>query len=408
MVADSAAEPQAPSGIGDQDRGCHPVIPVSRGRLAGAADGWSALKAGFATLMLLLPVSLPAQPNRWEVSGSLTGVYHHGSFDQARTSAGASRGDTGRGSVALDLESTLQIGTRSRLFAAASLAEGNGLDGAGGVSVRVNADDLEDDLENINGRSRDYLREAWYAFDLAAEAATRFRMTAGIIDATRYIDLNRAANDELHQFMNEVFVNRFFLPSYDPGIAVAVDGETWSVHGVWMNTRAETVDGGYDDFDFFGLDVGIRYQLAAGEGTGRVILLTTSDAFGEDDSNVHGAGFSIDQNLGQHVMAFARAGVFNEEPSVLTHKALYSGGLQFSGTLVGRPQWVTGLAYAFLDGVADAPGDVRDTRVWEIYARWNPTSGLGIGLDLQHVTDDLRQDKNPSLWAVGVRINLSL
>lgn len=407
MATDSAARRGLPTERIGEDRIYRAAVADFSHAPVEAADRRNGLKAGIAILMLLLPASLFAQPNRWDVSGSLTGVYQHGSFDQARTSAGASRSDTGRGSVAFDLESTLQIGTRSRLFAAASLAEGNGLDGADGVSVRVNADDLEDDLDNINGRSRDYLREAWYAFDVGTETATRFRMTAGIIDATRYIDLNRVANDELHQFMNEVFVNRFFLPSYDPGIAVSVDNRHWSVHGVWMNTRAESAQGSYDDFDFFGLDVGFRYQLAAGAGTGRLIFLTTSDSFGEDGSPVHGAGFSIDQDLGQHVMAFARAGIFREEPTVLTHKTLYSGGLQLSGSLIDRPDWVMGVAYAFLNGIADSPGDVRDTRVWELYAHWNPASRLGMGLDVQHVTDDLRQAKDPALWAAGVRINLS-
>jgi porin len=111
----------------------------------------------------------------------------------------------------------------------------------------------------------------------------------------------------------------------------------------------------------------------------------------------------MDQEIGRHVMVFARAGIFSEEPTVLVHKSLYSGGLQLSGRLFDRPEMTIGVAYAYLDGIADSPGDVRDTRVWEAYARWNPSEKLGISLDVQHIADELRQAGDPSLWAIGMR-----
>lgn len=356
-----------------------------------------------AILLLLTPLSPRAESEGFTLDVSAAGVYQHGSFDDALKPNGEQIGDTGRGSLALDVESSFRVGHGNVLFAAASVAEGDGLDGVGGVSVRVNADDLEDDLNDINGRGRDYLREAWYAFESGQSGGGNFGITAGIIDATRYIDLNRVANDETQQFMNEVFVNRFFLPSYDPGIALSARGGNWSVQGVWMNTRTQAVDGGYEGFDFFGLDIGNRYEIAAGAGNFRLILLTTSDSFGEDDSAVQGAGFSMDQEIGEHVMIFSRAGIFREEPSVLVHKSLYSGGLQISGSLFHGPEVTMGVAYAFLGGIADSPGDVRDTRVWEAYARWNPYEKLGISLDVQHIDDELRQAGDPSLWAIGLR-----
>ncbi|KPK58825.1 MAG: hypothetical protein AMJ59_13705 [Gammaproteobacteria bacterium SG8_31] len=348
--------------------------------------------------------SAAAESDRWTFGVSGTGVYQAGAFDDTAGATGQNIGDTSRGSLAIDLDGTLRTSDHGRLHAAASFAEGNGLDGTGGVSVRVNADDLEDDLQDINGRGRDYLREAWYGHGFDLGGRRHLDVTGGIIDATRYIDTNRVANDENRQFMNEVFVNRCFLPSYDPGIAVSLMGQEWTAHGVWMNTRAESATGGYQGFDFFAVDLETRYRLSGDEGNLRWILLTTSDSFGTDKSAVHGGGISADQEFGDYVLAFARMGIFSDEPSVLVHKALYSGGLQLSGGAFGHPRWVVGVGYAFLDGVGDSPGDVLDTRVWEGYARWNPRRRFGLSLDVQHVSDSVRQDADPELWAIGVRL----
>lgn len=355
-----------------------------------------------ALLLLASPAS--AETDRWTFGASGTGVYQAGAFDDAAGANDQDIGDTSRGSLAIDLDGTLRTSDQGRLHAAASFAEGNGLDGTGGVSIRVNADDLEDDLQNINGRDRDYLREAWYGHGFDLGGGRHLDVTGGIVDATRYIDTNRVANDENRQFMNEVFVNQFFLPSYDPGIAVSLASQDWTAHGVWMNTRTESATGDYQDFDFFAVNVETRYRLSGDEGNLRLILLTTSDSFGADKSAVHGGGISADQEFGDSILAFARAGIFSDEPSVLVHKALYSGGLQLSGGVFGHPRWVVGVGYAFLDGAGNSPGDVLDTRVWEGYARWNPRQRFGLSLDIQHVSDSVRQDADPALWAIGVRL----
>jgi len=334
-----------------------------------------------------------------------TGVLQSGIFDDAVGTDGVELGDTARGSLVIDMEGTAALGRSGTAHASASFAEGNGIDGVGGVSVRVNADDLEDDVKDINGSGRDYLLEAWYAHHFDIGSSTGLELTGGIIDATRFIDANRVANDENHQFMNEVFVNRFFLPSYDPGVAVSVTGSGWSAHGVWMNARADEADGRTRDFDFYGLDIGKRYALPIGEGNLRLIGLTTSDAFGDAESRVHGVGFSMDQSWGERVILFARGGGFSDEESVLVHDSLYSAGLQVSGGLPFQSTWVAGVAYAFLDGTSDAAGDVRDTRVWEGYVRWAGAGAFDASLDVQYVTDELYGEANATLWCVGLRAN---
>lgn len=357
------------------------------------------------TLLLLPPFPSAADEHGLELGATATGVIQTGDYDDALDSDGRSIGNTTRGSLAVDLQASADVGSSGRAFGLASFAEGNGLDGVGGVSVRVNADDLEDDVKNINGTGRDYLLEAWYAHRFELGGSTRLELTGGLIDATRYIDSNRVANDEIHQFMNEVFVNRFFLPSYDPGLALSVTSSDWSAYGVWMDARADEKDGRTRDFDFYGLDVGRRYELPIGQGNLRLIGLKTSDSFGDDTSSVHGIGFSWDQSWGEHVILFARGGGLSDEQSVLVHDSLYSAGLQISGHSSPRSLWVAGLAFAYADGAGDAPGDVRDTRVVEGYLRWVGKRRFGASLDIQYVADELYGNSNPSLWCIGLRAN---
>ena len=86
-----------------------------------------------------------------------------------------------------------------------SAAAGNGLNGVNPFSLAPYADDLEDDLKDINGRNRDYLLEAWYKRTFMFSDDMKLAVTGGIIDSTGYIDDNAFANDETGQFMNDIF-----------------------------------------------------------------------------------------------------------------------------------------------------------------------------------------------------------
>ncbi len=357
-------------------------------------------------LVSLLPAPLLAEESRFSFGATVTGVMQAGDFDDAFDVGGDPIGDTTRGSMVIDLDGAMTVGASGIVYASASFAEGNGLDGVGGVSVRVNADDLEDDVRDINGHGRDYLLEAWYAQRFDLDDSSSLEIAGGVIDATRYIDANRVANDENHQFMNEVFVNRFFMPSYDIGVAFSATRAAWSASGVWMNTRADDTEGRTEGFNFYGLDIGRRHESAIGEGNFRLIGITTDDSFGDNGSAVHSLGFSMDQSWGEHVILFSRVGGFSDEESVLVYKSLYSAGLQVSAG--GLPaKWVGGFAYAFLSGGGNAVGDVRETRVCETYLRWAGGGRFDATLDVQYVADELRGGGNPTLWAIGLRANYS-
>jgi len=362
--------------------------------------------------VILFSIQLPplaqGEPERWSFNAGATGVLQQGFYDDAVNDGGGSVGDTGRGSLALDLDATFNTSSRTRIFAAASIAKGDGLNGAGGVSLRTNADDLEDDVKNINGRSRNYLLEANFAGRKDLTDSVSVEITGGLIDATRYVDTNRLANDENSQFMNEAFVNRLFLPSYDPGIAVSMKGGRWTLDGVWMSTRTSQSNGSYQNFDFFTVEAGTGYRIAGTRGTLRISLVTTSDSFGDDHAAVDGGSISVDHELTRDLGLFARMVILSDEPAVLVHKSLFSGGVALAGDLFGLPGWTTGLAYAYLEGVGDEPGAVQDSNVWEAYARWDAAERFALSADLQRVGDRLRGDENPRLWAIGLRFHYAL
>jgi len=62
--------------------------------------------------------------------------------------------------------------------------------------------------------------------------------------------------------MNEVFVTRFFLPSYDAGSAIQTKGDKWHVDIIWMRTQTRANRNGGVDYDFFGVDLALICQSA--------------------------------------------------------------------------------------------------------------------------------------------------
>ncbi len=346
------------------------------------------------------------------IDATLTGVYQYGFYDKAFNDDGERIDDKGRASFALDVEGEIKPSRRDSVYASASFARGNGLKNTGGISLAMNADDLEDDVENINGRARDYLLEAWYRRELVDSKPLAIAVTGGLIDATRYLDHNRVANDEITQFMNEAFVTRFFLPSYDPGFALQTTGEKWHVDMAWMRTQTDSNRKGGVDYDFFGVDLAYLYQLPFGEGHSHLVLQTTSSDFNDRDRPgrqiaIDGLSLSVDQTVGDGIDLFMRLGGTNDDAEELTHDELYSAGFELAGQKISVPKLVVGVAYAYLDGVGNQPGDIRHTRVFETYARY-PLAQFGdISADVQWISDEVRAAaSNPELWVVGTRLNL--
>jgi len=359
------------------------------------------------------------------LEGTLTGVYQYGDFDIEGIK------DTGRGAAVLDLRVNFHPTERDEFQITLSYAAGNGLNAVVPFSLAPYADDLEDDLKNINGRNRDYLLEAWYKHKFIFTKDISLGVTLGIIDSTAYIDDNTFANDEVAQFMNDIFVNNTLanLPSYDLGAVAELDISNFSIRGLIMTSKTgyETTEvigrywcegkkewhdviadvEKYKEYDYYALQLGYKLETLMGEGNYRIYGFTTNKRFpkwdGAGDERLQGLGFSADQKLSEIIGVFARFGWQDDKAAAVVHDAVYSGGLNISGNLWGRKNDVIGLGYAYLNGADKA--EIDNTNVIEAYAKFKITEFSDVTFDVQYIKDDMRHNEDRDGVIYGVRLN---
>jgi len=336
------------------------------------------------------------------LEGTLTGVYQYGDYDVKGMD------NKGGGAVVLDLGVNFHPSDTDEFQVTVSFASGNALNKNTPFSLVPYADDLEDDLKNINGRNRDYLLEAWYKHTFKFNENTSLALTGGIIDATRYIDDNTFANCECSQFMNEVFVNHknVNLPSYDIGGVAELNISNFSIRGVVMNTEHEAGDEVFKNYNYYALQIGYALDTALGKGNYRIYGFTTSKSFEDWDETgkerLKGFGISLDQQLSSIVGVFARAG-WQDDAAVIDHETVYSGGFNINGKLWGRENDEIGLGYAYLKGTKKC--DLDDTNAFETYAKFKITKFSDLSLDVQYINDNLRHEEDRKGFIYGVRVN---
>lgn len=332
------------------------------------------------------------------IEGTLTGVYQHGDLDIEGMD------DKGRGAAVLDLGVNFHPTDKDEFQVTLSYAAGNGLNYLELFSLAPYADDLEEDLKNINGRNRDYLLEAWYKHTFTFNKDASLGITGGIIDATGYIDDNAFANDEVAQFMNDIFVNNTLanLPSYDIGGVVELEISKFSIRGLLMNTKNEEDK----NFNYYALQLGYKVDTPMGEGNYRVYGFTTNKRFldwdGTGEKNLQGLGISADQKLSEIFGVFARLG-WQDDDAQIDHDAVYSGGLNINGKLWGRENDELGLGYAYLNGADKA--EIDNTNAIEAYAKFKITEFSDVTFDVQYIKDDMRQAKDKDGVIYGARLN---
>ena len=370
------------------------------------------IKFLLVALYLILPVSVKAYEvsDKFSLEALGTGVIQHGAYRNAFTDNGDLINDTTRGSFSVAFLASFLPTIRDKFHARVSFAAGNGLKKLGGVSVAVNADDLEDDLRNINGRSRDNLLELWYKHLFSTGEKSSLGVTLGIIDGTNYVDGNAFANDHHFQFMNEVFVNRLSVPTYDPGVVLEFDTDHWHLRGLWMNTHSGPKDEGGTEFNYYAVEAGYKVNSYLGEGNYRLHFDFTDSKFVDRNApneltRSRGFGISVDQQLGNTFGSFVRIIAESDDLADRVHEQLYSGGLNINGRVWSRPQNELGLGYAYLKGAGNQPGDVDYTHVAELYVRFNLNGFSDMSFDLQYVKDRLRNAPDPQVWVFGSRFN---
>jgi len=353
-------------------------------------------------LLTTLPAGAYDVNEKLTIDGTLTGVYQYGAYDVKGI------GNKDGGAVVLDLGVNFHPTDTDEFQVMLSFAAGNGLNKNNPFSLIPYADDLEDDLKNINGRNRDYLLLAWYKHTFKFNEKTSLALTGGIIDATEYIDINALCNCETSQFMNQTFVNHknVNLPSYDIGGAAELNISDFSVRGVIMNTKHEAVDGDFKDYNYYALQVGYALDTALGQGNYRVYGFTTSRSF-EDwdetgDERLQGFGISADQKLSSIIGIFARMG-WQSDAAVIDHQTAYSGGIDINGKLWGRENDEMGIGYSYLVGADKS--DIDHTNAFETYVRFKLSKFSDISPDIQYIDDILNHGDNRKGVIYGVRVN---
>ena len=288
------------------------------------------------------------------------------------------------------------------MFFKFGFAAGNGLNGNSPFLIAPWAADLEDEVENINGRNRDYLLTAWYKHSFRLADDHQLGTSFGIIDATDYLDENAYANDEYTQFMHPALTNgpNVFLPSYDLGAALTWDDGPWSLAAVVMDVGAN--DAG-NNYSFYGVQAGYSINTELGTGHYRLVLAGTSEDFldpnGTQLQNRRSVLLSFDQVLGHNLGAFVRLGWQSDEAAVDYH-TIYSAGLDIKGNTWERPQDNIGIGYVYLHG---ANLDIAHSHVLEAYYRWQLGEVLGLTADVQYLEDDYKTGDGPRGWIFGLR-----
>jgi hypothetical protein len=288
-------------------------------------------------------------------------------------------------------------------FVKAGFAKGNGLNDKSPFVLAPWAADLHDDVKDINGSSRDNLLTAWYQHTFSLRQDATLAATAGIIDATDYLDENAYANDEYTQFMNEALVNgpNAFLPSYDPGGALVWNTDSWSLRGVVMHIHENDDGNGYT---FYGAQLGYTLHTALGEGTYRVLLDRTSKDFVDGDGvSRHKRAsvlISFDQQLGSVVGGYLRFG-WQDNDAAVNYDGIWSGGIDIRGSPWGRADDNIGLGYAYLDG---GNLDINRSQVAEGYYRFVINPHLAVSADIQYMKDDLQHQEDPEGFIYGLRL----
>jgi len=340
------------------------------------------------------------------IDAALRGIVQYGRYNNATNEKGEPLDRETGGAVIGDLEIDISPTLRDTFWTRLRFTRGNSLNNVGGINLSPYNGPLEDDVKNINDSGRNYLLEAWYRHTFAPVANTSFAVTGGIIDSTNYIDENRYANDEDSQFMMPPFAtpdNTIGAPSYDPGVALELSGNEWSLNGIYMRTSNEILE----DADYFGTQAGYHYTMARGPGNFRVLAYTANghvkEEKGAGDATMYGLGVSIDQELGEGWGIFFRAFAQNDEAPIVYDRDL-SGGISISGLQWGRPDDVLGIAYAHLIGASRQSTDY--TNAAEAYMKFQLIRSVDFTVDVQYEKDQTASNKdNPQAWIFGGRLN---
>ena len=341
--------------------------------------------------------------NQFSINATFNGVYQYGFFQDNIDEAGRLVADKGRGNGGVDLELDFTPTEIDEFYVLLQYSADNGLNDIWMGPVVPNGHPLEDDLKNINGKSRDYITEAWYRHYFEFGENLGVGITGGILDSTIYVDDNEYANDELTQFMNNMFINDQVAnpPSYDWGGLVEFDFGSWTLSSVAMFLK--TGDDANRHFQYYVTQLRFGTESILGEGHYRILAYTTNKRFlnvsGDGFERLQGMGGSFDQQLGENLGIFFRA-YRQKEDAAVDFQWDVSGGMNIIGNLWGRIDDEFAIGYGYIKG---GNGDIQSIHVFETYYKFQINSFSSLTLDLQYMKDSLKQVDDRKVWIPGVR-----
>ena len=372
---------------------------------------WSSINRTLIFLLITIsfhPISSFAFDitDSFSIEGTLTTVGQHAELDDVFDEDGNKVSDTSRSTVVIDIGANFHPTENDEFQLTYSFAEGEAINGVEAFSLAPFADDLEEDLSDINRSDRYNLLEAWYKHTFEFGELNSLGITLGIIGATGYIDDNEYANDEVSQFMNEVFVNHPLanLPDHDVGAVLEFESRVWSVKAVIMESENDD----RNDYNYYAIQLATTCQTRWGMSNYRLYAFTTDNEFVDRDGtgkdSLSGFGFSIDQQINESVGLFARLGTQDDEVPV-DHDEMLSLGFAVAGTAWNRPHDVVGVGVAFLDGANKKSSGIHDTIALEAYYKYVFSDYFDLSMDVQWIKDDLRKAKDPEGTLIGIRFN---
>ncbi|GAB6888141.1 carbohydrate porin [Desulfothermus okinawensis JCM 13304] len=353
----------------------------------------------FMALVFLVSTTFKSYVHAYDITKelsldvSISGAYQYMDYDSNNTDD-----SLGRGSVSSDIGFNFHPTDIDELQLTFSFAAGNSLHNNSPFMFSSYAEDLEDDVKDINGRSRDYLLEAWYKHTFNISQDISLSGTFGIIDSTAYLDANEFANDQATQFMNEVFVNNplLNLPSYDIGGVVELSIKNFYIKALGMSTKTDKWETPDEDdtksYNYYGAEIGYNLNTPLGQGNYRLTGYETTEEFQGwkgSEERYQGIGVSIDQKLGDIFGVFFRFG-WQDDDAIVDFDTMYSGGININGKLWGREDDEIGVGYAYLDGADKA--DVDNTQAVEGYIKFKVTDYSHLSLDIQYMDDNYKHN----------------
>lgn len=265
------------------------------------------------------------------------------------------------------------------------------------------------------------LSEMWYEQRLF-EGKTK--ITVGKLDPTDYLDKNKYADSDSTQFLGMIFNNSpcIDFPANAGAVRLMVAPFDW-LHVNYVALAGNANLSGLQKNLFHGTEITFSPEIFGRKGNYRFMAwynnndYTRWDEPSKTKEYSYGFSFSADQEITDHVGAFAKVGwkdpeVFNPSiyarayprsetdvlpaPNTFTLEAMWSAGCQIDGDLWGREHDFLGVAFGQVMPSMDMKGynqgsqDAREAKNethFEAYYNWHVNKAFAVSPGVQLIWD---------------------